>query len=177
MLRNHVMAFLIALVVTIVLLLLASFVWYHLIGWQTFSFNIGDQVSWTAKTGKTVEWLRFKDCVYTVTPTGSTAKTLDVTAQLNTMARAYTGMQSTAPPTTLSLGRNLNPFSFVLTGVNDSVANIATSKISASPQSCSTDAACPYGQVKNACGPTGYCVNATGLATVTLTGKYKTLAF
>jgi hypothetical protein len=177
MTNSHLVAFSSALLITLILLFLFFFTWYHIYGWTTFSFAIGDDASWTARTGKDIRWLRFKDCVFTVTPTGGTAKTLDVTTQLNTMAKAYMGMDGTIknPPTVLSLSRNLNPFSFVLTGFNDTAANITTSKISATPVSCSSDSACPFGTVKNACGPTGYCVNATGLATVTLTGRYKTL--
>jgi len=80
--------------------------------------------SWDARPGadgqpRTVDRLRFKNSVFTVTsPDGSTTYRRDVTAVLNGMAAAYKN-SSVAPPTTLSLDRPLNAFSFTIPGFND----------------------------------------------------------
>jgi hypothetical protein len=178
---SRIGGFILSLTVTLLLLVLICFVWYHILGWQHFTFSTGDSVSWTPSGSKTIDYIRFKNCSFIVTPPSGTAKTIDVTKNLNNMAKAYTASPISGVKA-LTLVRNLNPMSFTITGLNDSLANAQAAKIiSPSPVSCTTDADCPYSKNAGACGPpnngTSFCVNGpTSLGvTVQLTGYWKTL--
>lgn len=188
--NKRISAFLLALVVTMLLIVAFCFVQYYCIGWQKFSFKIGDAATWAPSNNKTKDFVRFKNCIFTVTtPTGS-VHTKDVTVNLNAMARAYSDLAvdstySIKPSTsTISLVRNLNPFSFIIAGVNDSPATAqANGLLPATPTPCTADSDCPYGTVAGACGPANSagarnCVNAPSSSnvSVTLTGEYKTLS-
>lgn len=173
--------FILALTVTLLLLVIICFTWYHILGWTQFTFSAGDTASWTPNGTKTIDYIRFKNCSFIVTPAGGTAKKIDVTKNLNNMAKAYASNPISGVKA-LSLVRNLNPMSFTITGLNDSLTNAQSAKIiSPSPVSCTADTDCPYSTNAGACGPpdsgTSYCVNGpTSLGvTVQLTGYWKTL--
>lgn len=188
--RTKISAFLLALVVTLLLVVAFCFVQYYCVGWQTFSFKIGDAATWSPANGKTKDYLRFKNCIFTVTAPNGVSQSKDVTVNLNAMAKAYGNLEvdssfSVKPSTTsLSLVRNLNPFSFIIKGFNDSpTAAQSAGILSATPTSCTADSDCPYGTVSGACGPANSsgvqnCVNDPKLTNivVTLTGEYKTLS-
>ena len=105
--------YVIALIITLIILVVTAYVWYNFYGWKEFpQFEYGgDTPSWTA-VGGTVADLRFKDVVFTI---GTTP--YDVTNQLNAMAKAYSGSSYTGD--TLALSGPLNALSFTIPGVND----------------------------------------------------------
>ena len=172
---NTGLALIAALVITIILVVGAAYVWYAFFGWSGFSYGTGDSPSWLPAGQADLSRLRFKDCVFTVTRSDGRVGRIDVTPNLNSMAVAYKG--GSYNPSTLTLTRPLNPFSFVIPGFNDrstvpdpTVAPWCTSP----PASCTGDSGCPYGSVSGACAA-GTCVNCPGGATVTLTGRVRTI--
>lgn len=108
-------AVILGLVIVVIVLIALAYVWYHHTGWAKFSNDNGDTVSWTSTTGAGISDLRFKDVVFTLNVNG-VSHTQDVTAVLNGMAVAY---KDTPNSGTLTLDRPLNPFSFVIIGIND----------------------------------------------------------
>ncbi|MFA6166980.1 MAG: hypothetical protein WC700_10205 [Gemmatimonadaceae bacterium] len=197
-----------AAVITLVMLIVAAFIWSRFVGWQSFTNKTGDQVSWQAAGSADVSRLRFLDCTFTVVRSDGVVGSKDVTAVLNGMAVAY--QDGSNNPTVLSLDRPLNPFSFVITGFNDSATVADPTKppwCSAPPPACTYDSQCPQ-PVPGACGPPPqasgtckcprgqrcgsngcpagltcaggvctpqYCFSCPGGATVTLTGKWRTI--
>jgi hypothetical protein len=120
-LAAHALAAVIVLVVAVA----AAYVWYHAFGWKAFTFSQAAGAaapSWTPASGasgsKGVDSLRFRKAVFTVTESGGTVHTADVTAALNAMAVGFKGAASA--PAALTLVRPLNPYSFVIPSVNDS---------------------------------------------------------
>lgn len=116
-LAAHALAALVVLVAVVI----AAAVWYYKFGWQSYSYSQSAGAaapSWSPSTGATVDRLRFRKAVFTVTPTVGSPQSVDVSAVLNGMAVAYRG--STTVPAELTLVRPLNPYSFVITGFNDS---------------------------------------------------------
>lgn len=171
---NTGLASIVALVVVLILLVMAAYVWYNYTGWKTFSYSTGDSPSWTP-TDSDISSLRFKDCSFVVQRGDGKMATLDATAVLNSMAVAYAG--ATKKPLALTLVRPLNPFSFVIPGFNDraSVPDPTVAPWCTSPPSaCSSDGACP-GQRAGACSSQGVCTNCPGGATVTLVGQVRTI--
>ena len=119
-LAAHALAAVIVLVVAVA----AAYVWYHAFGWTAFTFSQAAGAaapSWTpasnASGSKGVDALRFRKAVFTVTESGGTVHTADVTAALNAMAVGFKGAASA--PAALTLVRPLNPYSFVIPSVND----------------------------------------------------------
>lgn len=108
-------AVILGLVIVIIVLAAAAYVWYNHTGWAQFSNNNDDAVSWSSSASSGISALRFKSVVYTLS-VGGVDHAQDVTAVLNGMAVAY---KNTANNGTLTLDRPLNAFSFVITGVND----------------------------------------------------------
>lgn len=174
-----------------VLLVLAAAAWYHLGTWTPFTFNGGkDPGEWTPAGGKSPASLRFRDCVFTVTPAGKPARSADVTGILNGMARGLRGSSGGAGgPSALALDRPLNPFSFVIQGFND--AGTATDPgtvpdpsvapwCTGATATCTTDADCA-GTGGGVCGSgqgatgTRYCALCPGMAATVLTGSYRTI--
>lgn len=101
----------IAFIVVVVLIIFLSYLYYYRTGWTKFKFGRGSTVQWTTILPKNISQIRFKGCLFVC---GQNTK--DVTATLNNMARAHS---STTKQTTLALDTPLNPFSFMITGVND----------------------------------------------------------
>lgn len=190
-------AALLAAITVLALLIIAAYVWYNYTGWAAFSFKTGDAPAWTPAAQADISLLRFKDCVFTVQRGDGVAKSYDVTPALNGMAVAYRG--GGANPAALTLTRPLNPFSFVIPGFNDraSVPDPSAAPWCASPPpACTADRQCPLG-VRGACSCSaasgqcpasappapgrpaplisGVCFSCPGGATVTLTGKWRTL--
>ena len=104
--------FCIAILVVIIILLM--YLWYNYMGWQPFTVSSGTNNTWTSDTGN-IKDLRFKDCTFTID-----GQQYDVTPALNAMSTAYKGAELVVP--TLSLTAPLNPMSFTIKGVNDSLA-------------------------------------------------------
>jgi hypothetical protein len=175
----------IALLAVIVIVLVVAFGWYHYTGWTTFSYRVGESPSWTPSTGGDVSRLRFKDCVYTITRGDKVVKTQDVTPVLNSMAVSQKG--NAKQPKALTLDRPMNPFSFVITGFNDrkSVPDPTVAPwCTAPPAKCTSDSTCPNfvssattaGLCVGLGNPSGgTCSSCPGGATVTLTGKVRTI--
>lgn len=132
-------AALVTLIIILTAALCGSYGWYNYVGWQPFSFT-GDPnnaaLAATAKANGTtppagpfwiptkdadISRLRFKDCVFTVKRSDAAAKVKNVTANLNSMAVAYKDSPSKINPTSLKLTRYLNSFSFLIPGFNDKV--------------------------------------------------------
>lgn len=119
------LAFVLGLVVVVVLLIVAAYVWYNYTGWQKFTFEgavpynkNAPAPKWQASGGDpSAADLRFRDVVFTVVDPSGVAHRRDVTAVLNGMALAY--HSAATPPPTLALDRPLNAFSFTIPGVND----------------------------------------------------------
>ena len=178
-------AFLLAITITIVLLVLICFLWYHVVGWQSFSYNIGDAPTWTPSGSRTIDYLRFKECTYTVVTPDGKSHPVDVTSNLNALAKSYTNSPVTPPPASLTLLTNLSPMSFTIKGINDSAANATTAGIATGKSgACTEDSQCAFGSTPGACSSVNVtspsCTNGLASATlpnitVTLTGKYKTL--
>jgi hypothetical protein len=114
-------------IILIIILLAAAFIWHGRVGLTSFSFKTGDLPKWDGGVND-VTALRFLNTIFTVTMSDGTSKTLDVSPVLNRMTQAYVDVKN--PPHTLSLVRNLNPFSFVIPGFNDvgSVPDPSTTK-------------------------------------------------
>ena len=111
-------AYVLAVLVVLSALLAYAFVWYYRgDAWTAFAFATNDPVAWTA-AGATPDTarLRFRKAVFTVTVNGA-PHAQDVTPVLNAMARAHTAGDGNNG--TLKLDDYLNPFSFVIAGVND----------------------------------------------------------
>jgi hypothetical protein len=180
-------ALLFATIVLIVLILSAAYAWYNFTGWTAFSYKTGDSPSWIPAKSEDISRLRFKDCVFTVTRTDGKVATLDADPVLNSMAVAYKSGSINTNPATLTLTRPLNPFSFVITGFNDK-ASVPDPTVSpwctAPPAACTKDSDCPYG-TPGSCVPQpvvppattalSACSTCPGGATVTLTGKVRTI--
>ena len=116
-LAAHALAALIVLAAAVI----AAAVWYYKVGWQPFSFAQAAGAappSWSPSGTATVDRLRFRKVVFTVTPATGSPRSVDVSAVLNGMAVAY--RDAVTVPDALSLVRSLNPYSFVITGFNDS---------------------------------------------------------
>ena len=113
-------AYIVALLVVLVLLVVAAFAWYHQPSkWKSFSYVGGDVVTFV--TGTTpLGRLRFKGCTFTTANPANTPATWDVTGVLNGMSAAY---DIPVGKYELSLGGSakhpLNPFSFTKVGFND----------------------------------------------------------
>lgn len=149
---QSIQAAILAAVITLTLLVIAAFVWSR-IGWQQFSNQTGDSVSWQAAGSADVSRLRFRNCIFTVKRSDGATQSKDVTAVLNGMATAYAGGPNN--PTELSLDRPLNPFSFLIAGFNDSTTvpdPTAAPWCSAPPAACTQDSQCTP-SVPGACGP------------------------
>jgi hypothetical protein len=148
---DAVSALVYALIILLAIIFCGSFGWYHYSGWATFAYKTKDSPSWKAAKDQDISRLRFKDCVFTVRlPTGKVVAQ-NVDPALNSMAVAY--KSGTRNPLALTLTRPLNPFSFTIPGFNDKAA------------------------VQD---PTVYpwcidCPNGAAGATVTLTGKVRTI--
>lgn len=106
-----------ALGATLLLALVAAYVWYNFTGWQPFRFQTGSVPTWVPSGGADVSRLRFKGCTFAVALAAGPPRTADVSAALNSMAVAYKGGK--ANPAALTLTGPLNPFSFVIEGFND----------------------------------------------------------
>lgn len=110
-------AAIIAAVITIVLFLCTTYIWYTFSGWTKFSYSTGDNPSWIPSNDADISLLRFHSCTFTVNRSDGVTETLDVTPVLNSMAVAFKG--GIKNPASLTLTRPLNPFSFVIMGFND----------------------------------------------------------
>ena len=115
--------FMTASIVAIVIAAAAAFTWYTKLGWTTFAFSGGDAASWVALSSSNTATLRFQRAIFTVTKSDGTSYTRNVSEVLNQMAAAYkdTPTSSKANSGTLTLDTELNPFSFVIPGVNDRI--------------------------------------------------------
>ena len=109
-------AIIVALIVIIVIFVAVAYGWYNFYGWKSFGFKTKDTVSWTSPTKRGITDLRFKKAIFTIKTPDGAVQAKDVTNVLNGMAVAYTGQANSG---TLTLDRSLNPFSFVIKGVND----------------------------------------------------------
>ena len=181
------LALLLAAIIVLVLAIVASYVWYNFTEWTEFSYNTGDDPSWTANNNADISRLRFKDCIFTVTRADGKVATLNVSPVLNSMAVAYkSGSVGTNPPA-LVLTRPLNPFSFVIAGFNDKLTvsdPTGAPWCTAPPATCTKDSDCPQ-SISGSCVTkpptpptavsTGICANCPGGAAVTLTGKVRTI--
>ena len=133
-------AALVSLIIILTVALCGSYGWYNYVGWLPFSFT-GDPKnvaldaaakasggtrpagpSWTPLNDADISRLRFKDCVFTVTRSGAAPAVKNVTANLNSMAVAYKDSPMKTNPGSLKLTRYLNSFSFLIPGVNDKVS-------------------------------------------------------
>lgn len=121
-------AFLVSVVVVLLLLVVLAYGWWQ-IGWTRRVYHSGDVVTFGA-SGKSLDSITFRKCVFTTkSPKGHT-ESWDVTSQLNSMAQAYapSGKSKAALPgqDSFSLGGSekvpLNPFSFSKPGFNDKAA-------------------------------------------------------
>jgi hypothetical protein len=173
----------IAAVVVLVVLLIVAYVWYNHTGWTQFSYRVGESPSWVPAAGGDVGRLRFKNCVFTITRSDGVIRTQDVSPVLNSMAVGQKG--NAKPPTALTLDRPMNPFSFVISGFNDRASvpdPTGAPWCTAPPTICTSDVSCPN-FVDNATtaglcimnGSRGICSSCPGGATVTLTGKVRTI--
>lgn len=117
-------ALILGLVVVLVVLVVGAWVWYYATGWKSFEYKAGDTVSFLPAKGGTVAGLRFRQTVFTIVDrTGAPVRAEDVSQVLTGMAVAYDGARRA--PSTLTLARPLNPFSFTVRGVNDPSAGQA----------------------------------------------------
>ncbi len=104
-------AFVVGLLIVLVILVIAAYVWYHYTGWKSFSYDAGKTVTFSAGTDKdgndrSAGNVRFKNCIFTLTsPVDGTTRSQDVTGTLNGMALAYSGAYN--PPQAFSLGGKL----------------------------------------------------------------------
>lgn len=116
-------ALLTAVLVVLVLLLVAAWLYYNQYGWTGFGYAGGQQVAFTASNGRAASMLRFKDCMFSTTSPSGQTRTADVTAILNGMAAAYGGDSGAPQYEGFVLGGSarhpLNPFSFTIKGFND----------------------------------------------------------
>ena len=179
-------ALLVAAIVLFVLVISAAFIWYNFMGWTEFSYKTGESPSWQPLGGKDISRLRFKDCVFTVNRSDGKVATLNATPVLNSMAVAYKTGTTETNPTSLTLTRPLNPFSFVITNFNDkhTVPDPTASPwcTTPPPPTCSTDADCPYKGTGSCVYPQiwltssnpKFCTTCLG-STVTLSGKMRTI--
>jgi hypothetical protein len=145
-------AAILAAIIVLVIIIAGSFAWYNLVGWKDFSGKTGDSMSWKPDGTANLSRLRFKDCIFTVTRRDGVVASKNVTAALNGMAVAYEG--GTSMPSTLTLTRPLNAFSFTIPGFNDTAT---VSDPSSEPWCQSPVPACP------------------GAAVTTLVGKWRTI--
>jgi len=109
-------AMIVALIVIIIIFVAISYGWYNFYGWKSFEFKTRNAVSWSSSTKKGIADLRFKKVIFSIKFPDESFQSKDVTNVLNGMATAYTGQPNKG---TLTLDRPLNPFSFVIKGVND----------------------------------------------------------
>ena len=168
-------AAIIAATITILIVIVAVYVWYNFAGWKTFTYKTGDDPSWIPSTGADISQLRFKNCMFTVKRSDGKIRSLDVSVVLNSMAVGFKG--GTNNPATLLLTRPLNPFSFVIVGFNDrrTVTDPTVLPWCTSPPiACTGDNQCPYGNA-GACSPAQTCTTCPGGATVSLVGSVRTV--
>ena len=121
-------ALIVGLLVVLVVLIVAAFIWFNFTGWTKFNF-VGAvpykksararSTGWAAAGDKTAASLRFSRCTFTVVSPSGVAHSTDVTPVLNGMAVAFRDATG-RPPKSLILDRPLNAFSFLIPGVNDS---------------------------------------------------------
>jgi hypothetical protein len=167
-------AALLAAAIVLLLVVAAAYAWYHLVGWQPFSYQAGSHPAWAPAAGRDISRLRFKDCVFAVRRSDGAAQAHDVTPALNGMAVAYKG--GAANPARLALTHPLNPFSFVIPGFNDSATvsdPTARPWCAAPPAACHENGACPPPGVCDL--RRGACTSCPGEAAVALTGQWRTL--
>lgn len=107
-------ALIIAAIIALVIIIAVSLINYTARGWNSFLCDNGQTCSWSADA---VEDLRFRDVTFSVQLPNGESYSKDVTPVLNSMAVAYEGVKNSG---SLSLDRPLNPFSFLIPGVNDS---------------------------------------------------------
>lgn len=114
-------AYIVATLIVLLLLVVAAYVWVNYGNkWNTFNEAGGATVSFDAGS-KTPAWIRFRNCKFTTQNPQGVAMTWDVTAVLNGMAVAHPKQPPAGSyPTSLSLSDELNPFSFIKAGFNDS---------------------------------------------------------
>jgi hypothetical protein len=108
-----------AVVITLIILVVAAYAWWHYTGWQTFTYSAGDSPEWRPTKEAHVSRLRFKDCAFQVQGADGVVRKVDAAPALNSMAVAYKNGARGAVPSALALVRPLNPFSFVIRGFND----------------------------------------------------------
>jgi hypothetical protein len=133
-------ALLIAVIIALLVLVVAGWVWYHYIGTDDFKFKGGEKVIFRWPMDKTlgkvpVHRLRFTEAKFTAWNPQGKSKTIDVSSVLNGMAIAHAPKpgQKNKPPKKLEVGghkclgdncekmrlRPLNPFTFTIPGFND----------------------------------------------------------
>lgn len=108
-----------AVVITLIVLVVAAYVWWHYTGWETFAYSAGDSPEWRPTKGAHVSRLRFKDCSFQVLRADGATSGIDAAPALNSMAIAFKKAARGTAPSALALVRPLNPFSFVIPGFND----------------------------------------------------------
>lgn len=108
-------ALIIAVIVALIIVIAGAVINYSGRGWEPFAYKEGDSPAWS---GDQIANLRFRGATFSVQlPSGET-RTQDVTEVLNGMAVAHRGIAKQG--TTLNLDAPLNPFSFLISGFNDS---------------------------------------------------------
>jgi len=131
-----------AIIALLVVLVGVYYVWYSSHGWETMTFTSGEGFagspgspagrgpSWVPHKGRPLSSLRFRNAIFTMVDVKGKTHTKDVTAVLNGMAAAYGGelYAHAAPPPALEMTGPINPFSFVIKGVNDLPAYHVDSK-------------------------------------------------
>ena len=120
-------AMIVALIVIIIIFVAISYGWYNFYGWKSFEFKTKNTVSWPSSTKKGIADLRFKEVIFSIKFPDGTHQSKDVTGVLNGMATAYAGQLNKG---ILTLDKPLNPFSFVIQGINDksTVTNPSSNK-------------------------------------------------
>ena len=137
-------ALLLSVVIILLVLVAAAYVWYNFVGWTSFSYSTGDSPSWLPAGGADLSALRFKNCEFTVKRSDGVTKKLEVSPVLNSMSAGFKG--GLKNPLTLTLTRPLNPFSFVIVGFNDRATVSdpgAPPWCSTPPAACGSDASSP----------------------------------
>ncbi len=158
------MSTILAAIIAIIVAIAVCYALYMYRGWSAFSFINENPVTFTPDVGSSISKLRFKNCNYEVIYNGQ-PYSVDVTGNLNNMAKAYTDYNSvTTEPSSLGLvnmvedstGKNL---------INNNELTYKSFVIPALNDSAST----------SALGPATTLANTKEVSSVTLTGYVRTI--
>jgi len=119
---------LIAFFVFVVVFISAILINYHFMNWTSFSVSNGgtEPKEWKVPNGYLTDSALFKDAIFTITDGNGKVYTQDVSNILENMALAAGSFKGSPNP--IKLDFPLNPFSFIITGVNDinAIPDLAT---------------------------------------------------